>query len=256
MSEVKQLLFYKNPVPIMLDKHQDSGINKEGDYKFAKLTNSVPVNIQEFPEVCKYYTIAFANDGSPVVILGIKSNANLFVDKDGNWSRNLYVPAYIRRYPFAFMAYDKNLILCVDENSERFAKKAKKADLRFFDTAKKQSELTKGAMAFCQQFHVDSLITREFGKALIEQDLLIEQQANFNIKGEKTPLVLSGFGVVNQTKFTDLPIEILQEWHKNGYLSLINLHLMSLGNISKLPELYSKTPFKKLEKKKLKTKKS
>ena len=100
---MSQTLFYKNPIALLLDKHQDAGLKQDGDYAFAIQTNSVPVTVPEIAEASKFFPIVFAADAatSPVAILGLRNNQNQFV-KNGQWQKDTYIPAYIRRYPFAF----------------------------------------------------------------------------------------------------------------------------------------------------------
>jgi len=37
-----------------------------------------------------------------VAVLGLQSMQNLFILTDGTWDRRVYLPAYVRRYPFAW----------------------------------------------------------------------------------------------------------------------------------------------------------
>jgi hypothetical protein len=41
-----------------------------------------------------------AKDAGPVALLGLRQNENLYVDAEGQWAANTYVPAFVRRYPF------------------------------------------------------------------------------------------------------------------------------------------------------------
>ena len=55
----------------------------------------------------------------PVALLGLNAGQNLFVDAAGKWQAS-YVPAIIRRYPFALTprGTDGQYIVCLDEGSD------------------------------------------------------------------------------------------------------------------------------------------
>uniref|UniRef100_UPI001C6FFE3A SapC family protein n=1 Tax=Rahnella variigena TaxID=574964 RepID=UPI001C6FFE3A len=94
-------LFYKNPVPLDANRHGNLSLKANFGLSFAAKVNAVPINLIEMPQICHAYPIAFSPDdnATPVAILGLRDNENLFLDKDGQWASDLYIPAYIRRYP-------------------------------------------------------------------------------------------------------------------------------------------------------------
>lgn len=232
-QNTNQPLFYKNPFPITAERHGSAGLAVEENYLFAKNTNSVPVAASEIIIASKDYPIVFAGNDL-ICILGLENNKNFMVNADGMWAKDAYIPAYARRYPFAFMKVQgDNLLLCVDEASDRFLLKPKKKDLNFFE-GKEQTKLTKTALEFCVNFHRDYFITENFVKAVNDAGLLKTSQLKVNAKNKKEPYSLSGFMVVDEKKFLELDTKTLQEWHKNGYLSLIYFHLQSLSNFNSL----------------------
>src|SRR5688572_5579461 len=142
-------LFYKKPVPLDAKAHKDLGLKKGFGLSFTKDVNAVPVNLIEMPQICHYYPIAFSPDANatPVAILGLRDNENLFVSKKGEWEENVYVPAYIRRYPFIFseMPGSDNLSLCVDMNDNVTESKGEQ---KFFGGDGKPSQLSQNALEF------------------------------------------------------------------------------------------------------------
>ena len=232
MTESNQYpLFFKNPVPIQDERHAKSGLSIMANFKFAKPTNSVPINIQEFALIAKSYPIVFTGDDNsiPAAVLGLEGPLNLFVNKDGKWEQNHYIPAYVRQYPFVFMAEGDKLILCVDEESERFKKVAAEKDPKFYNK-KEQSDVLTSALQFCADYFNDQKGTKQFAKALQEKNLLIDRQINVNLEGKKKPVVLGGFKIVDEDKLGALDNDTIIDWYKKGYLALIIFHLQSMTN--------------------------
>lgn len=232
MADQDQPLFFKKPIPLQIDRHGNAGLSRRIDFTFAKPTNSVPVNVQEFGLVAKSYPIVFTGDNisAPVAILGLENSQNVYVDKHGDWEISNYIPAYVRRYPFAFTdGDDKQLILCVDEESARYKANASGDDDKFFDGAE-QTEFTKSALEYCSEYQRDQDFTLAFAKALNEKGLLIDRQISADLKGRDQPVVLGGFKVIDEEKINNLDDKTVLEWYQNGFLALITFHLLSMSN--------------------------
>jgi hypothetical protein len=231
MADNNQPLFFKTPVPLQIDKHADAGLSRKINFSFTKPTNSVPINVQEFGLVAKTYPIVFTGDdlSAPVAILGLENSQNVFVDSKGEWEKGAYIPAYVRRYPFAFTGNEEQLILCVDESSDRFKAKAGKDDDKFFD-GKEQTEFTQAALQYCTEYQRDQAFSLAFAKALSEKGLLIERQITANLEGRDKPVVLGGFKVIDEEKVNNLDDKTVQEWYKNGFLALLSFQLLSMSN--------------------------
>ena len=232
----QQPLFFKSPVAIQAEAHANAGISSAVNFKFAKLSNSVPINIQEFGYVCKNYPIVFTSDAScvPVAVLGLENSVNVFVNDKGDWEKGTYIPAYVRRYPFAFTSSaEGNLVLCVDESADRFKKNASSGDMLFFNNGE-QTEFIKSVLNYCAEFHRDQHASQQFGQELNNRGLLIEKQISANVEGRTAPISLSGFKMVDEEKLNQLDNDTILKWHKNGYLSLIYFHLLSGSNWQQL----------------------
>lgn len=142
-------LFYTKPTPLDAKAHGDLGLKKNFGFDFTTGINAVPVNLIEMPQICHHYPIAFSPDGNatPVAILGLRDNENLFLKADKSWEEDSYIPAYIRRYPFIFseMPGGDQLTLCVDMNDNVIEKGGAQP---FFDKEGKPSELANNALEF------------------------------------------------------------------------------------------------------------
>lgn len=223
--------FYQAPEPLHAKLHGTWRL-KDGDASFAAQTPYVPIVVGEMVAAANCYPIVFAGEeAQPLAVLGLEHN-NLFVDS-GAWHADSYVPAYVRRYPFGFIATgeDRNFVLAVDAASARIVRSGEEGRPLFDDG--KPSELTRQALEFCETFQMEAAATKEYGKALQAQGLLIERRADITLPdGRKYGL--DGFRVVDAEKFTALPDKIIIEWHRKGYLAWTHFHLASLDRFRAL----------------------
>lgn len=233
-------LFYTNPVPLDGKKHADLGLKKNFGLSFCARVNAVPVNMIEMPQISHYYPIAFSpdNNATPVALLGVRDNENLFVDGSGEWQEDAYVPAYIRRYPFIFseIAGTDQLTLCVDMNDNVVDGKSEQ---KFFEADGKPALLAQNALEFCKSYHAAAQQTLAFSKALAASGLLVERQAEINI-GNGKRINFSGFRIVDEQKLATLPEKDFLEWRKNGWLPFLYAHLFSGAQWSRLTKMLSR----------------
>lgn len=236
-------IFYQSPMPLDAKKHSDLSLKKEFGFDFTRNVNAVPVNAVEMSQVCHFYPIAFSPDdtGTPVAILGLRDNENLFIDKDNNWLEGAYVPAYIRRYPFIFseMPESDQLTLCID-NTPNVIEKNKKSEHPFFDKDGAPTQLTNNALEFCKSYHAAAQTTLEFGKTLAESGLLIERTAQINVEGNKR-INFSGFRVIDEAKLAELDDKTFIEWRKKGWLPALYAHLFSGMQWGRLSQMMNET---------------
>ena len=89
-STQSQPIFYKNVVPINKDQHAQLFIEPVEGFDFANESSSLYIAAVEFPQAAREYAIVFGKDSSdvvfPAVLLGLKSNQNLYVDEKGRWN--------------------------------------------------------------------------------------------------------------------------------------------------------------------------
>lgn len=231
----KQPLFYRNPQPLDAARHKTLGVSANGDYKFSRTANLVILTAMEFALASRSYPIVFAanDDAMPVAIMGLRNGENLFVH-DGQWVKYTYIPAYIRRYPFAFLeAADKQtLTLCVDTEADAVIENA---DTKFFDDDGKPSKFTQSALEFCRSFQTQYNATRQLAALLRKHDLLVQRQADITMPGGAKSAV-QDFMVVDEQKLNGVPDDTYLEFRKSGILPFLHFHLMSLANFRDLAE--------------------
>lgn len=230
-TDVPLPLFYKAPELLSLASHGDWRL-QDGDVAFAAQTPFVPILTSEIAAAAPAYPVVFANgDAQPIVVTGIEQE-NLFV-AEGRWAEDSYVPAYVRRYPFGFIATvnPDGYALAIDTASARFVREGE-AGSALFENGE-PTEFTRQALTFCDAFQADAAATRAFTDALREQDLLIDQRADVVLPGGVRRGV-EGFQIVDIDRFGKLDDAVVLDWHRKGWLALVHFHLASLRRFEAL----------------------
>jgi len=230
-------LFYKKPAPLDAEAHKNLGLKKNFGFGFAREVNAVPINMIEMPQICHFYPIAFSPDekATPVAILGLRDNENLFVKSDNTWQENTYIPAYIRRYPFIFseMPDSDQLTLCIDMDENVVAEGEEQ---KFFNEKGEPSDLSNNALEFCKSYHSAAQQTLGFSEALAKSGILVEREAQINI-GDQNRINFSGFRIIDEQKLSELDDKTFLEWRKNGWLPFLYAHLFSGAQWQRLSSL-------------------
>lgn len=235
-------LFYKDPVLLRFEEHGNAGLAPATGFGFAREAVAIPLSTGEFAVAMRHYPIVFAMDeqASPIALVAIKREHNLFVERDGSWTAGSYVPAYVRRYPFITTETPdrSQQLLTVDRGSDRFVSSiADHAGAeRLFNDAGGPTTMAQNAMAFCNAYHRDYAATTAFGKALIAAKVLEPYHADFRLP-DGSQHQLNGFYAINEKAFRSLSAETVSEWFAKGWLDLVTLHLASLQSFQALLDL-------------------
>lgn len=223
-------ILYNDLVPLQADQHAEWGTKALDGAHFLKDQHAIPVTVDEFVQVQRNYPIIFAAGDNPVplALMGLNEGVNVFVDDGGKINERVYIPAYIRRYPFMLAQLGPNpqeLSLCFDPTSQSVG--ADWTAVKFFEDGQ-PSDGTKGILEFCQQFEESAQRTAGFVKELTDMDLLMDGEVTIQPEGADQPHVYRGFKMINEEKLRDLRGDQLRKMMQNGMLTLIVAHLFSL----------------------------
>lgn len=227
----KQLLIYETAVPVSAARHANACVEGLGGYAFSAGVNAVPLMAAEFLVAAPEYAIVFTLDGEeviPAVVLGVRSDQNLYLGADGSWQAK-YIPAFIRRYPFVFSSSGdgKTLTLCVDEACGGFNREGR--GQRLFGDDGKPTPYVDAVLKFLQGYQAHFQRTQAFCRKLKTHGLLDPMQAQITTPaGGK--MSLTGFMAVNRAKLRELPADVLSALAKTDELELLYLHLHSMRN--------------------------
>lgn len=219
-------LFYTSPEALNPERHEKLGLDDSSDASFASATQAIPITLAEFPAICRTYPIVFVgrDNPQPVAIVGVRQQQNLFVGPDGSWKKGAYVPGYVRRYPYILVRETdgENFALCVDRASPR----VKEGGAHPLFDAGKPSEATEKALEFCAAFQRQAAATEAFVARMRELELLIPNQAQFNLANGEMVRIADYF-VLDERKLQELPDDAFLALRRDGFMAGIYCHLIS-----------------------------
>ncbi len=223
-------LLYKELVPISQQEHGSWRYKMADSAKFLSTEHAVPVTVEEFSIVQRFYPIIFSSGDQPVplALMGLNEGVNTFIDDDGKMIGEVYVPAYVRRYPFLLAKLTpetQELSLCFDPTCDMVGDFSE-GDPLFADD--KPTDSTQNALNFCESFEQAGQRTGAFIEELQKHELLMEGEVAIQQDGVEAPFIYRGFQMVNQDKLKELRGDVLRGWNQSGLLPLIHAHLFSL----------------------------
>ena len=231
-------LFYGKPDVLRFPEHSRLGVRREADYAFAAGAVAIPLTVAEFAPAGRVMPIVFAEGEAPLplAVNGLAAGRNLFVNEDGTWRPGVYVPAYLRRYPFiAVQAGSGPQMLGIDTASKLIVAEADgETTDRLFDEAGGPTPRAQAAMALSEAYAAEHEATRSFADALVKHRLLVPRTAELRLAAVGTPgdavpvsSTLTGSQIVDEAVFRALPADVVTEFQTRGWLSAIVLHLAS-----------------------------
>jgi hypothetical protein len=210
---------------------------------FARNGNAVPISYTEFQLVSREYPIAFTSGDqgktfASVAVLGMAGGENLFFSS-GAWTPGVYVPAYVRRYPFcmAKVSVDKTeqkeRLICV----EKAFLEGERGEA-MFDSAGRASPKWGDIERLLTEYEADLERSREMCAILGDYGLLepFTMQATLPKDKGGAAMHLTGMYRVGEKRLENLNAAQLKNLLRKGVMARIYLHLISLENFSRLLE--------------------
>ncbi len=225
-------LFYKDLVPLNSNEHSKLKSRQIETANFMAGQHAIPLTIEEFVSACRYFPIIFSAGDNPVplALMGMNEGTNVFMDDDGKFTSPVYLPAYIRRYPFMLARLrpdSEELTLCFDPTSDALGEFKKEGQPLFDGT--EPTDTTKDILKFCEDFEQAGVRTQAFVDELKKYELLMDGEVAIQQEGKETPYIYRGFQMVNEEKLRDMRGDELRKMNQNGMLPLIYAHLFSLS---------------------------
>ncbi len=222
-------LFYNDLVLLSSQEHGNWKSRATDKATWLANVNTVPLTVEEFPLAQRNFPIVFTagENPFPIALMGLNEGVNVFVEDDGNVPQPVYIPAYVRRYPFLLARVQpdsEEMSLCVDPTSDLVGELDEGQPL--FD-GNEPSESCRATLQFCEQFEIAGQKTASFMAELEKHSLLMDGELNIDV-GNGQPFNYRGFRMVDENKLRELRGDILRNWNQSGLLALIYAHLFSL----------------------------
>ena len=231
---MKTLLIYERPVALNRETHRPLRLRNSDSYAHVAELNAVPLVGFEFALAARDYPVVFAGESAeqslPAALVGLRPNENLYVDAAGRWPEG-YVPAFIRRYPFALAADGERFQVILDEACPGFNVSEGEP---LFNADGGDSDALKRILGFLEEYQTHVRNTQAFMAEINRMGLLESKQLQRTDGAGQPGQVLTGLWMVNEDKLKALPAEQAQALLKNGALGWIYAHLLSLVNLDRL----------------------
>lgn len=230
---------FRKLVPISKKLHVGFNFNPPEGFSFISDTHIVALMAPEYPRAASEFPIVFVESESggfkSVAMLGVRPSENLLIDEQGRWLKG-YIPAVIRRYPFALAqgASESEFAVCIDEGGSVLSKDQGEA---LFDENGEPSKLLENVKEYLLDLRKMELQTDAFCQFLQQNNLLTP--LNIKLKEGGSVKAISGLFAINNERLDKVSDEVILECRKRGYLPLIYAHLGSLSQIQSLLKLRS-----------------
>ena len=211
--------------------------------EFAQRSNAIPISYTEFQPVAREYPIVFTSGDSgksfaSVAVLGMTAAENLFVAQ-GAWASGVYVPAYVRRYPFcmAKVTIDKveqqKRLICIEK-----AFLDDKRGEALFDAKEQPSAKWVDIERLLSEYEADLERGREMCAILADYGLLEPFTMKATLAKAKGggDMHVTGMHRVSEKNLENLNAAQLKNLLRKGIVARIYMHLLSLENFARLLE--------------------
>ena len=231
---------YRRPVPLDPAVHGAHRVSALSDFSITRDLHAVFITATEFPQAGLEFPLLFVATGqrngagrptmSTIALLGLAEGENLQLEGE-RWVGR-YIPAYIRRYPFASASTPgpAGLKVLVDDTWPGFSESG--AEPLFVADGRPAPALSR-AMEFLDRFELEAERTRTFCDRVVALDVLKEMKAEATLPdGER--ISVDGFHAIDEDRLRALPDATVLELYRTGMLALMQVHLLSLANIRHL----------------------
>ena len=95
-------LFFNDLMPLNSRDHKNYRSRMIDSAPWLSKAHAIPLTVDEFVQAQRDFPIVFSSGENPLplALMGLNEGVNTFVDESGKVTEQVYLPAYIRRYPF------------------------------------------------------------------------------------------------------------------------------------------------------------
>lgn len=224
-----------NPQQLSSAKHRKLKVKTSRDVSDLVNQSVLPLVVAEFTNAAAEFPICFIRTNRDdeyqcVALMGIEQNENLFVENSA-W-QGLYMPARYTHKPFGVFTdpnNPNNFTIAIDEDSPLLSETEGEA---LFNEDGTESEFMGKQKEALKAYVEQDQLTRLFVKELQSLDLLVQQQVNVNLQGQKFDI--EGVYIVDEQKLNELSDEKFLNMRQRGMLGPIYTHLISMRQVNNL----------------------
>lgn len=225
---------FQNITPITKEAHLNIKVKPIDNFDFVKDTHIASIMVHEFSRASSIYPIVFLEDKEqdqfrPVVLVGLEEGENLFV-QDNKWNAS-YIPAIIRRYPFALAqtGEEGRYTVCIDEKSEFVNEEEGQA---LFTEEGEAGEVIERVKKYLSELQQMEQFTQEFCDYMKQNNMFTPLNMKVRVANEIKNI--SGAYVINEERFNSLSDEKFLDMRSRKYIPVTYAHLSSLSQIERL----------------------
>ncbi|WP_068080373.1 SapC family protein [Novosphingobium rosa] len=226
------LPLYGDPHPVTSATHGGVGVLADAaDYSFAAHAPLIPLAADEFERAALDYPIVFIGTAhQPYAVTGLDPQRNLFI-RNGFYRADAYVPAYLRRYPFAFVRVQgmAGPLLYIDHASRRVAPLGTPGAAPLFHGAA-PTELTRQALGFCDSYQAGQARSLLVLELLAAYNLLEPKTAARTPPGASAPQLLLEYFSISPERLEALPDADFLMLRRAGVLPALHAQIASQQN--------------------------
>jgi len=103
-------LFFNDLMPLNSRDHKNYRSRMIDSAPWLSKAHAIPLTVDEFVQAQRDFPIVFSSGENPLplALMGLNEGVNTFVDESGKVTEQVYLPAYIRRYPFMLAKLQKD----------------------------------------------------------------------------------------------------------------------------------------------------
>ena len=228
-------LFFSKIVGLDPKLHGKLRLDRSGGFGFAASAQFVPIGLEEFPAAAQDYPILFTADqpAIPIALLGLQQGGNLFVQSDGSWRPETYIPAYVRTFPFVFVASTTSDDLFLGMEPDAACLSIDRGEPLF--DSEQPTEALNEAIALTAALRQNLLAAEELARMLDEVGLLEPEEAKIDFSAGGSAVV-RGLKVLKRERLDRINDQTFLEWRRRNWLPAIYAHTASTGRWLRLME--------------------
>jgi hypothetical protein len=215
--------------------HGKLRLDRDGGFGFAANAQFVPLGLEEIEAAARDYPVLFTGDTQPtaIALLGLQSGQNLFVQHDGSWRPETYIPAYVRAFPFVFVASATSADLLLGMEPDAACLGADRGKPLF--EGDKPTEALNEAIALTAALRQNLLAAEELARMLDQAGLLEPEEAKIDFAAGGSAVV-RGFKVLKRERLDRVNDQTFLEWRRRNWLPAIYAQIASTGRWLRLME--------------------